>query len=179
MRLKEDYSSDLIFKLASHILIGMSVGFIVSNRFFPSFYLWSEFFGSFAGAAIGIYRFKVRPFEISEAFITSALPWISIVFLKDSVIKHSLASFFAFIATLLVIFMAYLLDTRYKSFSWYKSGKIGFVGLATFGAIFMIRLATSLFKIPVLSFVKYEGLLSGVSAFVCFLLLVYLARDKE
>ncbi len=176
-RQKEDFSSEIIFKLAFHILIGIGIGFLISFYLSKAFWLWLSFAGGVAGMLAAIYRLKTRFHEIFEAFIIGVLPWLSFIFLLDSVIHSSLSSFLGFLGILIVIFVSYWLDAHYKDFNWYKSGKIGFSGLATLGLVFVIRFGLALTGIRVLSFVdKFEFILSGSGILVCFLLLVGLAR---
>ena len=122
----------------------------------------------------------MRFYETFEALIISVLPWLGFIFLADSVARTVLGSFLAFIVILIMVFMAYWLDTHYKSFAWYKSGKIGFAGMATLGIIFLIRSLIAISGITMLSFVgKIDAILSGVLAFGCFLLLYNLGRITE
>ncbi|KKU09425.1 MAG: hypothetical protein UX13_C0040G0007, partial [Candidatus Woesebacteria bacterium GW2011_GWB1_45_5] len=122
---------------------------------------------------------KVRIYETFEAFAVSGLPWVSLIFLADSVAKSQFGSFLGFLLTLAFIFIFYYLDSHYKKFTWYGSGKIGFAGLATAGIIFLVRAGLAVFTSGVLSFVdKYEATISGTTAFVCFLLIFNLGRKK-
>ncbi len=179
-RLKEDYASEIIFKAAFMVLFGVLVSWAVSFKFFPVWYLWSGFLGLALGLGASIYILKIRFYESFEALIIAAIPWLGLIFLKDSVLNSSLNSFLAFLIILLVVFVAYWLDVNYKNFTWYKSGKIGFAGLSALGLIFLIRSLVAIIGIPVLSFVgKFEAVLSGAAAFICFLLLYNLGRISE
>lgn len=179
-KLKEDYAAEIIFKSALYILIGMAVGWVVSFRFFPSAFLWFAFFGALAGLGLAARSFKVRFYETLEAMVIGSLPWISLTFLKDSVLHSSLPSFVAFLAILVVIFIYYYFDQHYKEFGWYKSGKIGFSGLSTLAIIFLTRSIVALGGIPVVSFLsKYEAVASGAAAFVSFMLIFNLGRKRE
>jgi hypothetical protein len=179
-RLKEDYASEIIFKAAFIVLLGILVGWAVSSKFFPVWYLWSDFLGLVLGLVAAIYVLKIRFYESFEALIIASLPWVGLVFLKDSVFNSSLNSFLAFLVILLVVFVAYWLDVNYKNFTWYKSGKIGFAGVSALGLIFLIRSLVATIGIPMLSFVgKFEAIISGAAAFICFLLLYNLGRISE
>src|SRR6185369_2958946 len=129
--LKEDYVSEIVFKLAFYILVGMLVFYLLSVRFFSEWFLWSAFVGSLLGLFFCILTLRVRFYEALEALVISFLPWIALMFLGNSVLNSSLSSFLAFVATLVIVFISYWLGDHYKEFSWYKSGKIGFAGLAT------------------------------------------------
>ncbi len=178
--MKEDYASEIIFKAALSVFLGILLGWALSLRFFPKWFLWSEFLGFILGMVSAIYFLKIKFYESFEAAVISALPWLGFLFLKDSVVGSVLSSFLAFLAILLIVFVSYWLDINYKNFTWYKSGKIGFAGLACLALIFLIRSAVALTGISVLSFVgKFEATLSGASAFICFLLLYNLGRISE
>ena len=179
-RLKEDYSAEIIFESATFILVGIGVGWAASGKFFPSWFFWASLSGGIAGLLLAILRFKVKFYETLEAFTISSLPWLSLIFLKDSVMKSSLSSFLAFLVILVMLFVSYYFDTHYKKFGWYRSGKIGFAGLATAALMFLVRSAIAIVKVPVLSLVgRSEGIISGALAFICFLLLFKLGRIKE
>jgi len=179
-RLKEDYSSEIIFKTASSILSGMLVFWLISVKFFPPSFLWLEFLGALIGLSAACFTLRVRFYETFEAFIIAGLPWLSSFFLKDSVVESSLLSFFAFLSTLVFIFVFYYLDTHYKRFAWYRSGKIGFSGLTTTGLIFAVRSAIALSGISVISFLeRIEVYASGAIAVTAFTLLFNLGRQKK
>jgi len=179
-RLKEDYSSDIIFKTATSILAGTFLAWALSLRVYSSAFLWFAFIGAIGGLTFASYNFRVRFYETLEAFSVSILPWVSFVFLKNSVTNSSLVSFIAFLVTLVFIFVFYYLDIHYKNFTWYKSGKIGFSGLATLGLIFATRFALATTGITMISFLsRYEAILSGIAAVVCAGLVFNLGRQKK
>lgn len=179
-RLKEDYSSEIIFKSAASVLLGILIGWAVSFKLYSSAFLWFEFLGVLGGVGFASYKYRVRFYETFESSIISILPWVSLFFLKDSVTTSSLNSFITFLAVLLFIFIFYYLDIHYKNFAWYKSGKIGFSGLATIMLIFAVRSTLALLRISVLSFLGgYEAYLSSVAVVVSLLLLINLGRQKK
>lgn len=179
-RLKEDYSSEIIFKSATSVLLGLLVGWVFSLKLYPQGFLWLEFLGVIAGLIFASYSYHVRFYETFEAFIISILPWVSFLFLKDSVMSSSSISFIAFLVVLIFIFIFYYLDIHYKSYTWYKSGKIGFSGLAIISLIFIVRSALALSRITVISFLSgYEGYLSLAAALVSIGLLFNLGRQKK
>jgi len=179
-RLKEDYAAGVIFESATYILVGIGIGWMISARFFPVWFFWTSFFGGTIGFSLAILKFKVKFYETLEAFVIAALPWLGLIFLMDSVVKASLSSFLAFLAILLMVFVTYYFDTHYKRFTWYRSGRIGFAGLAAASLIFLVRFAIAIVKVPMLSFVgRSEEIISGALAFISFLLLFNLGRIKE
>ena len=179
-RLREDYSSEIIFKTAFYILIGVLAGFLISLKFISTASFWFTFVGSTLGLGFAILRLKVKFYETFEALIISSFPWISFIFLLDSVTHSSLSSFLAFVAILIFVFISYFLDTHYKNFTWYKSGKIGFAGILTLGLFFVVRSILAIFTVNMLSFVglRVKAVVSGAVAFVCFVLLFNLGRTE-
>lgn len=178
-RLKEDYASEIVFRSGLSILLGLFVGYFLSIRFFPTWFFWASLLGGILGLTLAVLTLRVRVYETLDALVASSLPLITLVFLKDSIASSSFSSFLGFLASLSVIFLFYYMDLHYKEFTWYKSGKIGFTGLATLGIIFLIRSTLAIFKISVLSFVdKYEAILAGGAAFICFLLVFNLSKRK-
>jgi hypothetical protein len=176
-RLKEDYASEIIFKTASSIIIGILIGWGISFKFFPDLFFWTSLTGALVGLIFAILKFKVKFYESLETFILSSLPWLAFVFLEDSVGSSSLSSFLGFVAILILVFESFWLDTHYKSFTWYKSGRVGFAGLATAATAFLIRGLLAIKGVTMLSLVgRQEAAASGVVALTCFLLLFDLAR---
>jgi hypothetical protein len=179
-RLKEDYAGEIIFKTATYILFGIGIGWVIAFKFVPTWFFWVSIIGGLIGLAFAILRFSVKFYETLEAFIISSLPWLSLIFLENSVARSSLSSFLAFVAILIIVFLSYYIDTHYKGFTWYRSGKIGFTGLAVAVIFFLIRTAIAIAKVTMLSFVgRGEAVISGISALVSFLLLFNLGRVKE
>ncbi|HJY98382.1 MAG TPA: hypothetical protein VJ227_01570 [Patescibacteria group bacterium] len=179
-RLNEDYAAEVIFRSAILILLGVAIGWGISERFYKEAFLWLSFFGAMGGLGIASYRHRIKFYESFEAMIVAALPWISFLFLKDSVVSSSLSSFIAFLSLLIIVFIAFFFDQRYKDFAWYKSGKIGFTGLATLTIIFLTRLVIAILQIPVISFLgRFEAVASGVAAFISLILLINLGRQSK
>lgn len=180
-RLREDYSSEIIFKAAFGIIFGEAVGFLFSLKFAPIAFFWLVILGGLIGLGFAIFKLRLKFYESFEALIIASLPWLAFVFLLDSVTHSSLSSFLAFIAILVFVFISYYLDAHYKDFTWYRSGKIGFAGVVTLGIFFILRSVLAIFDINMLSFVssRAEAIISGAAAFICFVLLFNLARIKE
>lgn len=179
-RLKEDYSSDIVFQTAGTILIGMGLGLLASKLLLPAWFFWLSFAASLAGMSLMMLKFRLRFYEVFESFMLAATPVVSLMFFKDSIINSSLNSFLAFVASLVLVFLAYYIDLNYKGFSWYKSGKIGFTGLFTAALFFLSRTIIAIIGLNMISFVgKVEAYISGVLAFTFISLLVNLGRKKE
>lgn len=179
-RLRDDYAAEIIFKSASCIILGFFVGFFLSIRFFPIWFFWVSFFGGLTGFQFAVLSFKLKFYETLEAFLIASLPWLSLVFFIDSVQESSLSSFLAFIAILIMVFLSYYLDTHYKRFSWYKSGRIGFAGLSVAIIFFAIRSVLAIIQVPMLSFAgRADALFSGAMAIVSLILLINLGKIEK
>lgn len=175
-RLKEDYASEIIFKSASYIFLGMSIFYLISFNFIKDWFLWFSFFGGVLGLILAFYSQKVRFYESFESFVISSLPWISLMFLTNSIQTSSLISFSGFVVMLILMFLAYWLEANYKKFFWYKSGKIGLSGLIILAVILTFRLTVAIFKIDMLSLVSLEKYLSGAFLILDIFLIYKLAR---
>ena len=176
---REDYPSGEIFSTSFYILSSIGLGLLVSSKYFPAWWFWASIAGIILGLGLGLLRFRFRFFESLEAIIIGLLPWLSLVFLSDSISSSSIFSFGAFAVVVALMGLDHFLDRHYKGFSWYRSGRIGFSGLTVAGAFFLIRAAVASFLPFVLSFVEsFEAILSGVAAFILFLLTFNLARQE-
>lgn len=178
-RLKEDYVSNMVFTTSIYLVFGAFAGKLISFYFLSDWWFWLSFLGLSIGLAVGILRFKLRAVETVEAAIPGLLLWFSFLFLQDSIESLSAPPFIAFLVVVLLVGLFYLLDKHYKKFAWYKSGRIGFSGLTTLGALFLIRAFVAAFFPDVLSFVgTLDIILSAVIAFIAFLLVFNLARQR-
>lgn len=177
-RLKEDYSSNIVFGLSFFVVLGILLGYLTSRYFFPHWFFWLEAFGAFLGFAIGIIKFNTRFFETYEALFISFLPWLTLFYLAELIKKPSLGiAVVAFLNFGLILLFDFV-SMRYKNFSWYKSGKIGLAGLLTSGVFFLIRAAIATLFPSVVSFLgRSEIVLSGVCAFTIFLLIYNLSKE--
>ncbi len=178
-RQREDYPSGEIFTTSFYILLGIALGYFISLKFFYPWWFWASLAGLAAGFGLGLARFRFRFFEAFEALVIGILPWLSLRYLSDSISSSSVFSFGAFAGVLALMALYHFLDRHYKSFSWYRSGRIGFSGLAVAGVFFLLRAAVASFFPFVLSFVgSIEAILSGATAFILFLLTFNLARRE-
>ena len=176
-RLKEDYSSSIVFASGLYVILGIGIAEAISSKFLPIWWFWLDMFGVAVGLGISIFRYKLRFFETLETLIVSLIPWISFIFLVNSIQTLSLVSLIGFIVMLLLLVGFYYFDARYKRFVWYRSGRIGFSGLTTLGIFFLIRSLVAVFLSDVLSFVgTLDVLFSAVLAFFAFLAVFSLAR---
>ena len=176
---REDYPSGEIFSTSFYILLGIGLGALFSRQFFPPWWFWTSLAGLGVGLSLGLLRYRFRFFETFEALVIGIMPWVSLFYLSDSIASSSIFSFVAFVVVVALMALYHFLDRHYKSFSWYRSGRIGFSGLTVAGLFFLIRAAVASFFPFVLSFVvSVEAILSGIAAFILFLLTFNLARQE-
>lgn len=191
-KLHEDYQSTKVFLTGFYIIGGILIGFIVSLffvtpalhklYFFDPKGLW--FWGSFIGASVSLtlslIHFKMRFFEGLEAVSLGIFFWLFIFLLSYSLIyKNSFVLVFSGIVAVL-IFVFFYIDKKYKSFGWYKSGKVGFTGLGLLALFFLVRSGIAIVNPYMLSFIgKIDALISAILSFVFFLSLYNLSNKYE
>ena len=179
-RLKEDYPVEKIFNSGFIILIGIFLSLVISKIFPNIYWFWIIIFITLIFEAVNVFKLKIKFFESLDALVISLLPWLSLFYLSHSIENSNLFSFLAFWIGLLLIFLFFLINNFYRTFNWYKSGKVGFSGIAVIGIFFGIRGISSIFVDNLVSFAGvYERFISG-TFFVCtFLLLFRLSRIKK
>ena len=177
-RLKEDYSSERIFSTAFYILFGIGAGFLAVWFFkYQQFWFWASSLGFISGFLLGNYKFELQFFESLEAASIGVLFLLGLIFLADSITFSNTFSLAGFGVIFLLIGFWFFLESKYKNFSWYKSGRVGFSGLLVAGLFFLIRAGVATAFPTVLSFVGgVEGIVSGIVAFSFFLGLYNLSR---
>lgn len=182
-RLKEDYSSSLIFSsgltVIFAVLIGVGLSKIPSGLLKPSqvfapqeLWFWGGFLGFLAGFGISLRRFKLRIVETFEAAIIGLLFLLLLVYLRN-------LSFVFVLITAVILLIFHFFESKYRRFSWYKSGRVGFSGLMAAGLFFLARMILSVSMPGVSSVVgKVDLVLSGVSAFLLFFSLYNLSESN-
>lgn len=177
-KLKDDYASTLIFSFAFYLLTGILLGLLISKFLFPAYWFWMCLIGICIFFTLGVWRFKLRIYETIEAMTFSLIPWIALTFVADAINTSSVSSFVAgFVCLLFIIFYAFL-NANYKKFTWYSSGRVGFSGLAILAVFFLVRAAVAIFTPSVLSFVKQEVLISGITGLISILAIISLGKNK-
>ncbi len=189
-KLKEDYTSNIIFSAGFISLIGILVFFLITKFGIltrvefggiasTGVLFWISLLGGVVGYLIALFKYKLRLFESLEALSIGLLYLILSVFVADTFVHMSLVSLIgsAVIALLLILF--YFLESRYRDFTWYRSGKVGFSGLTTVGLFFLLR-AVVAFPFPfVLSFLgRVETLVSALLTFLLFFAVYNLSVKK-
>lgn len=187
-RTKEDYSSDQIFSFSFTIVLGILIGFLVgsfignkipsSNIFSPkSLWFWGSFIGGCIGFEIAFLKSKLRFFENLEAASLGFIFWIFAISLISSIqtLDLKLLTYSVILGSLIPLF--FFFSSHYKRFAWYKSGKIGFAGLATLAVFFLTRFLVALIDPAMLSFTsKFDAIIDITVAFAFFITLFKLAE---
>lgn len=179
--LKEDYPTEKIFILT---LVLAGTGFL-------SWSIFRERAGSFgfwlAGAIlvlVGTWALKKMEFKFFEFADGLAPSWFWLVFF------FSLAGFFKDwknftglfypAAALLSLFTYRFLLVRYRRFSWYPSGKVGFAGFSSLGVYFVLQGAVVFYGNPVLSLDNTALFVAAGSVllFLLFMFILYLRSGR-
>lgn len=176
-KLKEDYVPNSVFSSYILIFVGGLLGLSVSRfvKDLNSFWLISV--GGFVSTLIASKLYRLRFFEIFEAATVSFLAFGTIYAALNLLFDFSSEAFgvLAVVACLLALY--FILDTHYKSFSWYRSGKVGFSGLTVAGIGFLARAIIALTFPNMLSLSgTIDTMLSAGVAFSAFAAIVFLAR---
>ncbi len=191
-RLHEDYQSTNIFLTGFYVIGGILIGFIASILFIiphlkrlyffdpQGIWFWASLVGAGATLSLSLIHFKMRFFEGLEAASLGLFFWFFIVLFSYSLIyKIPFVLIFSGIVVAL-IFLFFYIDKRYKSFGWYKSGKVGFSGLAVLALFFLIRSAIAIVNPSMLSFIgKIDALISAILSFIFFLSVYNLSGKYE
>ena len=178
-KLKEDYVANQIFTTGILSILFGILAYFISTRFLPMWWFWLALIGFTAGLTLGIIRYHMRGYETAEAAGVAILPWLFLIFITDSIINQSIYSFLYAMTVVIAVVVYLILNSKYKEFSWYASGRVGFAGLTAIGIFFLLRGIIAFIFPDMISFVgKIDALISGMVAFVVFLSVFNLAREK-
>lgn len=180
VRLREDYSGDVIFTC-----FFLSVALAAVFSIFLSWLLkgvgwvyWGVLLGILVGVVIGNIRFRMRFFEGLEAAILGILVLNILVFAYFSISNFSVFTVLMAASAIVWLLVFFLLDRRYKNFSWYRSGKIGFSGLSSLGGFYLTSSLIALL-VPTMVFFtsQIDVIISGIISFLSFLAIYNLSRQ--
>lgn len=187
-KMRHDYTRDMVFASGFSILllvISMTfisiyiVRYIPATNIFDSTQLW--FWGALVGYLIAfglnIVNSKFKFFESLEASGIGLFIWLGFIFVANGINRRDLNSLLAS-GLVIGLFMIYLiLERKYRRFTWYKSGRVGFAGLTTLGLFFLIRSMVSIYGGSMLSLAgRVEVVLSSVLAFLLFFSVYHLSE---
>ena len=187
-RLKEDYPSNQIFSFAFTILAFLLLGFFIglsahtikdTSYFTPrGLWFWGLFILGAVGFALANLKFKLRFFETLEAGGLGFIFLVSALYLTNLIHPFDIKLFIFSLLTVLLLPTFFFLDNKYKTFSWYKSGKIGFAGLAILGTFFLMRCLVALLNPSMISFIgKVDAMADVLVAFTFFFTLFNLSGN--
>src|SRR3989344_6210473 len=178
-RLKEDYLRNQIFTTGLYVLAGIVLGAYFSEYFLKEWSLWLIIIGSLTGSTVGIFRFRLRFFEIIEATVFGGVVLIAAYFSYQLILHREVIYLVLLIIAILLFFCFSLLDKRYKTFSWYRSRRLGFTGLSIAGVFFLLIAFIAASFSGMISFVgKKDIIVSSIFAFICFVALYNLSRKR-
>ena len=175
-KLKEDYVANQIFTTALFITLGIVIAGVISYYFFSTWF-WLVLAGCGLALVAGVRKFRMRLTEVVEAAMYSLVPVLATVYLVDFIYTSKYISLVGFALMVFLFILFNVFDKHYKKFTWYKSGRVGFSGLATLGLFFLIRALLATGFPDMLSFSRTgEVYLSLFAALACFLSVFYLSR---
>jgi len=154
-RLREDYSGSLIFSagfgIIASILAGYLLSFIFSNLLSESYFFnphglwyWGGFMGFLAGVKIMQAKMNLKVIETFEAATMGTSVWTFLIYVFGFLTTKNPSSAALSVGVLLLFSFFYFLEGKYRSLSWYKSGKIGFSGVTVLGLFFVLRMVITL-----------------------------------
>lgn len=147
-KLKEDYSHDLIFSFTILVLALALFGDILSQNFLPGLSFWSVLFFQLLCVSFFVKKGYFKFYELIDGL---AISWITFFVFVDILSFYVLSGFIT-----LLIYMTIL--KRYRRFSWYPSGRIGFLGLSVSSLYFLLRGLVAILTYSVLPFFGVWGL---------------------
>ena len=157
----------MIFSTGFYVIFGSLAVGLMTNKLLPGFWFWGATLGFSLGVAVSTLRYKLRLFEVLEAAGIGHIFILMTIFLADSISRSSYTSLVASLIMLGLVLMFFFLKSKYKRFSWYKSGKVGFSGLITLGLFFILRASFAFQAVNVLSYIeKFKFLDFGVSILI-------------
>lgn len=174
-KLREDYPEEEIFTLSLLIFVSSLVFSAVFHRFFGFPAL-----GAFLGVALSLFfKLKISKKSIWEGFDALTFSWLYFAFFGGLGLFLATGDYLMFsylAAGILGVFWYWLMKKKYRSFGWYKSGKLGFLFWAesAFFALFFSGLAFLRNN----TLYCYEGFIWLVFFFAC-LVIIYIRSERS
>jgi len=167
--LREDYKINSIFTFGFSVLFFVFAGLFLSSVINRGIWLWAAVLGMCFGLLLGVAKTGIRLLDAVESGVLSLLFLMECAMTGLFLSLYSPSTFAAGVFVLWLILLHYYLKTRYKSLSWYKSGKIGFSALSVLIVFFVTRIPVALFFPNMISFL---GKIDVLPSFLVSLLLV-------
>ena len=166
-KLKEDYTHDLIFGFTIITVFIAAFGVIIASNFIPGFSFWIVFLLQIICVTWFVKAGYFKFYELVDAFAVAWLTFFLLGNLSDLLIQIirdrgiRILDLHFLLHVLLIGFVFLLYKTvlkRYRGFSWYPSGKIGFLGFAVLALYFIFRSLVAILISGVLPFFGIKGL---------------------
>lgn len=166
-KLKDDYTHDLIFSFTLISLFVAAFGVILAENFLPGFSFWIVFLLQLVCVTWFVKAGYFKFYELVDAFgvawlsffLSSNLSDLLTQIIKDKGIRILDLHFVLHVVLIGFVFLLYkTILKRYRSFSWYPSGKIGFLGFAVLALYFLFRGLVAIVISGVLPFFEIQGL---------------------
>lgn len=179
-KLKEDYQEDLIFYLTI-ILVGT---LLLVSKIFGAYLPDFSFFGIVVSLIfVTLYSLKKLGFKFFESIDALSMGGLWFLFFlgADWLLKIRV---FAPAAVLNILVISLSLASckffsgRYRRFSWYPSGKVGFPGLASLAIFFLLHGAVAFYSWPVLSFPWIINIGTNTVLFLTLSTILYLRSGR-
>lgn len=183
--LREDYSSEKTFSCTVLFLLGGLAGWTIFNRWLPEFAFWGALGGSSIFGFGTIFRMNFRFFEVLDALAVGFL-WLTLFLCSAIIFRQGQGQNFTnlyipVIAAVTLLTYQFFLK-HYRRFSWYPSGKIGFIGGMSIALFFFFRMLVDFVEVwmlssqraPALIDASFSLLISGV-----FLSIVYIRSERR
>ena len=175
--LREDYKINSIFTFGFSVLFFVVAGLFLSSVINRGIWLWAAVLGMCFGLLLGVAKTGIRLLDAVESGVLSLLFLMECAMTGLFLSLYSPSTFAAGVFVLWLILLYYYLKTRYKSLSWYKSGKIGFSALSVLIVFFVTRIPVALFFPNMISFLgKIDALPSALVALIFIFGLVRLSK---
>ena len=175
--LREDYKINSIFTFGFSVLFFVFAGLFLSSVINRGIWLWAAVLGMCFGLLLGVAKTGIRLLDAVESGVLSLLFLMECAMTGLFLSLYSPSTFAAGVFVLWLILLYYYLKTRYKSLSWYKSGKIGFSALSVLIVFFVTRIPVALFFPNMISFLgKIDALPSALVALIFIFGLVRLSK---
>lgn len=177
-KLKDEYSSEIVFSSVFTYILFLLIFLFVSYRTSFEYWFWFTFAALPATGLFLKLKRKMSLYELLDAFAIAVIPWLVLLFTAEIIITGRVLNLVWAILFCLIAILYKYLESRYKLISWYKSGKIGFLGLVSVLVYFLFRGVASLIGLDLVSVVKYDFILSFILVIIVITLLIIRSSDK-
>lgn len=178
-KLREDYPNEHIFTFTLLAFLGGILGWWLSSQLLPGFVFWSTLVTGSAFALWALKRFEFRFFEVADS-ISPAWFWLSFFTFLGLGLPKDVLLLLESLVSLFSAFIYKIILSRYRTFSWYPSGKVGFAGAIALAFYFLLRASVAIFAFFVLSFsLNLFDLGANILLALILGLVVYLRSGKE